>query len=149
MLKKGVLLLFCLLCTAASSAAAEKVIEIKERVFVALINEIYLNAEDYAGSGMSADELWEEIVCDSLGEINVFSTDLRAVAPELAELLEDVQGETLRNAYSRQGQNNTAAQEGGGRMSRVPGTERITAGVSDHERTELLKKRTLTAAVYI
>jgi len=84
-----------------------------------LHNILRAYAEDYAGSGMSADELWEEIVCDSLGEMNVFSTDLRAVAPELAELLEDVQGETLRNAYSRQGQNNTAAQEGGGKMSRV------------------------------
>lgn len=45
--------LFAALCLlvlcAAPLSAAEKVIEIKERVFVSLTNEIYLNAEDYIG----------------------------------------------------------------------------------------------------
>lgn len=67
-MKKGVLLLFCLLCAASSSAAAEKVIEIKERVFVALINEIYLNAEDYAGKKIRLQGVFEVFRDEDTGE---------------------------------------------------------------------------------
>lgn len=30
-------------------------------------------AEAYEGTGMSAEEIWEEVVCDSLGDMNIFS----------------------------------------------------------------------------
>ena len=44
----------CLLILLASPlCAAEKVLEIKERVFVSLINEIYINADDYIGSDLN------------------------------------------------------------------------------------------------
>ena len=31
-------------------------------------------AEAYEGSGMSAGEIWEEIICDSLGDMNIFAS---------------------------------------------------------------------------
>ena len=67
-MKKYVLLLLCLLCAASSSAAAEEVIEIKERVFVALINEIYLNAEDYAGKKIRLQGVFEVFRDEDTGE---------------------------------------------------------------------------------
>lgn len=68
-MKKSALLLLCILYLSASSAAAaEKVIEIKERVFVALINEIYLNAEDYVGKKIRLQGVFEIFKDDETGE---------------------------------------------------------------------------------
>ena len=50
--------------------------------------EHYANA--YAGSGMSADEIWEECICDSLGDMNIFAgnedigTFLDQMLPEIS-----------------------------------------------------------------
>ncbi len=73
--------------------------------------------------GMTADRIWEEVVCDSLGDMGVFAEDLSAVAPELAEVLDAVKDETRRQGTRRalegRGQKNTAAGEGSGKMSLV------------------------------
>jgi len=34
-----------------------------------------LYAEAYEGSGLTADEIWEECICDSLGDMNIFAKD--------------------------------------------------------------------------
>lgn len=83
--------------------------------------------EDYAGGGMTTDQIWEEIVCDSLGDMGVFAENLSAVAPELAEVLNAVKDETLRQGTRRalegRGQNKTAAGESSGKMSFVRATD--------------------------
>lgn len=58
---------------------------------------------DYEGFGMSADEIWDEIVCDSLGDMGVFAEDLSAVAPELDRVLRAVKDTTLEHARERKG----------------------------------------------
>lgn len=51
---------FCLLILLASPlCAAEKALEIKERVFVSLINEIYINADDYIGKKIRLQGVFE------------------------------------------------------------------------------------------
>ena len=64
-------------------------------------------ARQYADSGMSADEIWEELLCDSLGDMNVFAEDLSAVAPELDRVLKGVKDAALEHAMERQRANRT------------------------------------------
>ena len=40
--------------------------------------------EAYSGTGLTADEIWEEIICDSLGDMNIFS---KTTSTESAELM--------------------------------------------------------------
>ena len=40
---------------------------------VTLVAELYNEA--YAGTGMTAEEIWEECICDSFGEMNIFASD--------------------------------------------------------------------------
>ncbi|MDO4559480.1 MAG: hypothetical protein Q4C86_00905 [bacterium] len=60
--------LCALLLAAAPLFAAEKTIEIKERVFVSLINEIYLNAEDYIGKKIRLQGVFEKFTDDETKE---------------------------------------------------------------------------------
>ena len=39
--------------------------------------------EAYSGTGLTADEIWEEIICDSLGDMNIFSKTTNAESAEL------------------------------------------------------------------
>lgn len=49
------------------------------------INEAAKHYEEaYSGTGLTADEIWEEMICDSLGDMNVFSkSKTRAEAAEI------------------------------------------------------------------
>ena len=60
------------------------------------IAEMYTAA--YKGSGMTADEAWVEMICDSLGEMNIFEGSLDTAAGQYAEVLKDIrtQVETAR-----------------------------------------------------
>lgn len=53
---------------------------------VKAIADIYEDA--YAGSGLTAEEIWEECICDSLGDMNVFST--RKIAEFMDLILPEV-----------------------------------------------------------
>ncbi len=44
-------------------------------------------AEAYASTGMTEDEIWEETICDSLGEMNVFEADGKYGSAFMAEML--------------------------------------------------------------
>lgn len=61
---------------AKGEIAPDSVIERLEEIYTA--DEIEKIREQYAiaykGSGMSAEEIWVEIICDSLGDMNVFAT---------------------------------------------------------------------------
>jgi hypothetical protein len=56
---------------------------------VTLVADLYNEA--YAGTGMTAEEIWEECICDSLGEMNIFASDefageiLRKTLPEISK----------------------------------------------------------------
>ena len=76
-------------------------------------------ARQYADSGMSADEIWEELLCDSLGDMGVFANDLSAVAPELDRVLRAVKGTTLEHATERRNAGREKTAPEGGKMSRV------------------------------
>ena len=52
-------------------AVRERLIEIVGKENVDKVAEAY--AEAYTDSGLSADEIWEECICDSLGDMNVFA----------------------------------------------------------------------------
>lgn len=45
-------------------------------------------ADAYEGSGLTADEIWEEVICDSLGDMNIFSGRENAEAVASAVLAE-------------------------------------------------------------
>ena len=49
------------------------------------INEAAKHYEEaYSGTGLTADEIWEEMICDSLGDMNIFSkSEKRAAAAEV------------------------------------------------------------------
>lgn len=51
------------------------------------LSQMYADA--YAGSDMTADEIWEEIICDSLGDMNIFSG--KANEATATEVLSDVE----------------------------------------------------------
>ena len=46
-------------------------------------------ADAYEGTGMSADEIWEECICDSLGDMNVFA-GVDAIGTVLDEILPEI-----------------------------------------------------------
>ena len=56
------------------------------------IAEMYMAA--YRDSGMTVEEAWEEMVCDSLGEMNIFEGTLDAAAGQYAEVLQEVKTQT-------------------------------------------------------
>ena len=56
---------------------------------VTLVADLYNEA--YAGTNMTAEEIWEECICDSLGEMNIFASDemagelLNKILPEISK----------------------------------------------------------------
>ena len=76
-----------------------------------------LYAPLYEGSELSAEEIWEEIICDSLGDMNVFADTNAAEKAPVALLLETAKQETLAQHKEARGppngQKNTAPGEGG------------------------------------
>ncbi|MBE6884544.1 MAG: hypothetical protein E7487_08055 [Ruminococcaceae bacterium] len=56
------------------------------------IAEMYMAA--YRNSGMTVEEAWEEMVCDSLGEMNIFEGTLDVSAGQYAEVLQEVKTQT-------------------------------------------------------
>lgn len=45
-----------------------------------------LYADAYEGSGLTAEQIWEEVICDSLGDMNIFAETLdESIAQELLE----------------------------------------------------------------
>ena len=67
---------------------------------VAKIADAY--AEAYEGSGMNADEIWEEIICDSLGDMNVFAP-VELLGEMNSEFLSNLKEEVKKNAKSERG----------------------------------------------
>lgn len=65
------------------------------------IAKMYSDA--YAGTGMTADEIWEEIICDSLGDMNIFAG--KAVGDEAGAYLpytkDAAQAETVESRQER------------------------------------------------
>ena len=79
-------------------------------------------AEEYAyayeGSGMSAEEIWEEIICDAIGNMNAFAK-AEDFGEMNAEFLSNLKSVVKDNAKSERGppiQKNTA-ESGAGKMS--------------------------------
>jgi len=57
---------------------------IREKYDTAMAAKLYADA--YAGTGMTAEEIWEEVICDSLGDMNIFSgTHSEVLAHELLD----------------------------------------------------------------
>lgn len=81
-----------------------------------------LYADLYAGSGLSEAEIWEEIICDSLGDMNVFEDTWAAEKAPVDAVLREAKTEAVRQQESDRGppngQKNTAPNEGG-KMSRA------------------------------
>lgn len=63
--------------------------------------KLYMDA--YAGTGLSPEDVWEEIICDSLGDMNIFAKDVQAAAPAAWELLQEIKKatENTRKAPAR------------------------------------------------
>ena len=56
------------------------------------IAEMYIAA--YRDSDMTADEAWEEMICDSLGDMNIFAGALSETAERYGGFLKDVKAQT-------------------------------------------------------
>ena len=63
--------------------------------------KLYMDA--YAGTGLSPEDVWEEVICDSLGDMNIFAKDVQAAAPAAWELLQETKKatENTRKAPAR------------------------------------------------
>ena len=59
-------------------------------------------AEAYEGSDMSADEIWEEIICDSLGDMNIFAP-VELLGEMNSEFLSNLKEEVKKDAKSERG----------------------------------------------
>ncbi|MBO4854089.1 MAG: hypothetical protein J5482_02940, partial [Oscillospiraceae bacterium] len=80
-----------------------------ERI-MALYSELYENAN------LSADEVWEEILCDSLADMNVFS-DLSAVTELVEDFLHSTKEEAQQNAKENANNGNKKSADTGGKAS--------------------------------
>ena len=56
----------------------------------------------YEGSGLDADEIWEEIICDSLGDMNAFAS-VEVLGEMNDEFLSQLKGETFKSAKEARG----------------------------------------------
>ncbi len=79
-------------------------------------------AELYDGTGMTPEEIWEEILCDSVADMNVFAGTEAAQGAPVAEVLTAAKAEARSQQKSTrgppEGKKKTAPGEGG-KMSRV------------------------------
>ncbi len=55
------------------------------------VSTLYTNA--YDGTGMTAEEIWEECICDSLGDMNIFA-EVEMLGEFLDEMLPEIKGAT-------------------------------------------------------
>ena len=75
------------------NAVRERLIEILDKENVDLLAENYALA--YAGSGYNENQIWEECICDSLGDMNIFATNTEAAEtmaraiPEIKTAIKD------------------------------------------------------------
>lgn len=58
-------------------------------------------ADAYSGTGMTAQEIWEEVVCDSLGDMNIFADSEISDAAAFLLAHIKVESETVANENSR------------------------------------------------
>ena len=77
----------------------------------------------YEGSGLDADEIWEEIICDSLGDMNIFAS-VEALGEINEEFLSQLKGEIYRSAKDARGPPRSAegkaSRENAKRRPKVP-----------------------------
>jgi uncharacterized membrane protein YcgQ (UPF0703/DUF1980 family) len=63
-MKKGTFAFLCLVCVICACGSwadgAEKIIEIRERMFIQQCNDIYLNPEDYEGRTIKLEGIYDE-----------------------------------------------------------------------------------------
>ena len=81
------------------------------------VAEIYNAA--YADSGLTAEEIFEEIICDSLGDMNVFAEG-EEIPAEFAAIMEEIRAEAETERELNRGppkDEKNAAREGGVRYS--------------------------------
>lgn len=71
-------------------------------------------ADAYAGAGMTADEIWAEVVCDSLGDMNIFAS--RENAAEAGEFF----NETKQVVQTQTGKASAERGPPVGKMSKEP-----------------------------
>jgi hypothetical protein len=78
---------------------------LKEKFTPEEINAVaraYLEA--YKDTGLNADEVWEEIICDSLGDMNIFEgTDKKEAAEMAADFLPDLKEAALESKKEARG----------------------------------------------
>ncbi len=65
----------------------ERLIDIVGEEDLAAVARMYTKA--YDGSGMTAEEIWEECVCDSLGDMNIFAGDAK-IGRFMADILPEI-----------------------------------------------------------
>ena len=80
----------------------------------------------YRGSGLSPDEVWEEIICDSLGDMNVFSGTLDESLVQ--KLLDETKREAAAEAETGRPRGPPAAADMStdGKMSRENGYKKVS-----------------------
>ena len=112
---------------------------------------MYLEA--YTETGKTADEVWEEIICDSLGDLNIFNGEPLEQAAGI--LLENTRIATEENIEERRTRGppaesaETQFSEEKKISAKKEKTDVITIGMSDSERAEILSKKVVKAPVYL
>ena len=98
-------------------------------------------AEAYEGSDMNAEEIWEEIICDSLGDMNIFAS-VELLGEMNSEFLTELKEEVKKDAKSERGpptNESRASRE----LNVNSAHTKITANMTEEARYEALKKRSI------
>lgn len=72
-------------------AVKKKLIEVVGKENVELATKSYAAA--YVGSGLTTDEIWEELICDSLGDMNFFAGD-KVISEFMSPMIKEIKAVT-------------------------------------------------------
>ena len=83
-------------------AVKKKLVEVVGKENVEVATEYY--AEAYDGSGLTTDEIWEELICDSLGDMNIFAGD-KVISEFMSPMIKELRllPERDQGAYTDEG----------------------------------------------
>ena len=75
-------------------AVRERLVDLVGKENLDAVAKLYADA--YAGTGMTADEIWEECICDSLGDMNIFA-DVNDLGEFMEGILPEIQKAASQN----------------------------------------------------
>ncbi len=98
----------------------------------------------YEGSGYTAEQIWEECICDSLGDMNIFAHDAD-ISDFAGSMIREIKSAAQTDTESRE---TRGPPEGKTSRETEVKNKKITIGMSDSERTDILRHKVVSAPIY-